>query len=113
MAGEDELLALLRQGYDPEVGINVVDLGLIYGVAQHGDCVHVELTLTTPGCPLHDAIGQAVQRASAGARRRPRGGRAGLGSTLDADDDHRCGPTRAGLGVKESERSYDGRSRHG
>ena len=112
MAGEDKLLTVLRQIYDPEVGINVVDLGLIYGVALHGDCVHGELTLTTPGCPLHDAIGQAVQRASAGARRRPRRGRVGLGSTLDADD-HRCGTTRAGLGVKESERSYDGRSRHG
>ena len=63
MTREDELLAALRQVYDPEVGINVVDLGLIYGVAQHDDCVHVEMTLTTPGCPLHDTIGQAVQRA--------------------------------------------------
>ena len=62
-AGEDELSAALRQVYDPEVGINVVDLGLIYGVAQRDDCVHVEMTLTTPGCPLHDTIGQAVQRA--------------------------------------------------
>jgi metal-sulfur cluster biosynthetic enzyme len=43
MTGEDEFLAVLRQVYDPEGGINVVDLGLIYGVAQHGDCVHVEL----------------------------------------------------------------------
>jgi metal-sulfur cluster biosynthetic enzyme len=63
MASEAELLAALRQVYDPEVGINVVDLGLIYGVAQHGDCVSVEMTLTTPGCPLHDTIGQAVRRA--------------------------------------------------
>jgi metal-sulfur cluster biosynthetic enzyme len=63
MSGEDELLAALRQVYDPEVGINVVDLGLIYGVQQRDDCVHVEMTLTTPGCPLHDTIGQAVQRA--------------------------------------------------
>jgi metal-sulfur cluster biosynthetic enzyme len=63
MSGEDELLAALRQVYDPEVGINVVDLGLIYGVEQRDDCVHVEMTLTTPGCPLHDTIGQAVQRA--------------------------------------------------
>ena len=65
MTREDELLAALRQVYDPEVGINVVDLGLIYGVAQQDDCVHVEMTLTTPGCPLHDTIGQAVQRALA------------------------------------------------
>jgi len=65
MAGEDELLAALRQVFDPEVGINVVDLGLIYGVAQRDDCVTVEMTLTTPGCPLHDTIGQAVRRALA------------------------------------------------
>jgi metal-sulfur cluster biosynthetic enzyme len=65
MENEAELWVALRQVYDPEVGINVVDLGLIYGVAQRDDCAYVEMTLTTPGCPLHDAIGQAVQRALA------------------------------------------------
>lgn len=65
MENEAELWAALRQVYDPEVGINVADLGLIYGVEQRDDCVHVEMTLTTPGCPLHDTIGQAVQRALA------------------------------------------------
>jgi metal-sulfur cluster biosynthetic enzyme len=65
MENEAELWVALRQVYDPEVGINVVDLGLIYGVTQRDDCAYVEMTLTTPGCPLHDVIGQAVQRALA------------------------------------------------
>ena len=45
---------------DPEVGINIVDLGLVYGIAVDGDDVRVTLTLTTPGCPLHDTIAEAV-----------------------------------------------------
>lgn len=65
MENEAELWKALRQVYDPEVGINVVDLGLIYGVTQRDGCVTVEMTLTTPGCPLHDTIGQAVRRALA------------------------------------------------
>lgn len=45
---------------DPEVGINIVDLGLVYGVVVDGDDVRVTMTLTTPGCPLHDTIAEAV-----------------------------------------------------
>lgn len=47
---------------DPEVGVNVVDLGLIYDVALHGTAVVITMTLTTPGCPLHDTIEEAIQR---------------------------------------------------
>ena len=61
---ESDVYAALRQVLDPEIGLNVVDLGLVYEVdcAESGD-VAVTMTLTTPGCPLHDAIDQAVQRA--------------------------------------------------
>jgi metal-sulfur cluster biosynthetic enzyme len=52
----------LKLVLDPEVGINIVDLGLIYGVAVEGHAVHIDMTLTTPGCPLHDTIEQAVRR---------------------------------------------------
>ncbi|MBM7554056.1 metal-sulfur cluster assembly factor [Thalassobacillus pellis] len=47
----------LYQVIDPELGINIVDLGLVYDihVSQNND-VHVKMTLTTPGCPLHDSI---------------------------------------------------------
>lgn len=47
---------------DPEVGVNIVDLGLIYDVELHGTAVLITMTLTTPGCPLHDTIEEAIHR---------------------------------------------------
>lgn len=54
----------LRNVYDPELGVNVVDLGLIYGIdiSDEGQ-VLVTMTMTTPGCPMHDAIGEGVSAA--------------------------------------------------
>jgi metal-sulfur cluster biosynthetic enzyme len=60
---EAEIYDALREVYDPEIGINVVDLGLIYGLRIQEDSVDVEMTLTTPGCPMHRAIGQWVGQA--------------------------------------------------
>jgi len=60
---EDTVLAALREVYDPELGINVVDLGLVYGVEIDGADVTVRMTLTTPGCPLHDSLMEAVDEA--------------------------------------------------
>jgi metal-sulfur cluster biosynthetic enzyme len=64
VVSESSVLSALKEVLDPEIGLNVVDLGLVYEVdcAENGD-VAVTMTLTTPGCPLHDAIDQAVQRA--------------------------------------------------
>jgi metal-sulfur cluster biosynthetic enzyme len=59
---EDDVVAALRLVLDPEVGVNLVDLGLIYGVRVAGTAVHITMTLTTPGCPLHDSIEAAVHR---------------------------------------------------
>lgn len=53
----------LRGVYDPELGVNVVDLGLVYDIREEPDRVRVIMTLTTPGCPLHDAIVGAARRA--------------------------------------------------
>ena len=63
MATEAEIYDALREVYDPEIGINVVDLGLIYGVKTQGERVDVEMTLTTPGCPMHKVLGNAVGEA--------------------------------------------------
>lgn len=52
----------LRRVIDPELGINVVDLGLIRQVTVNGAHVIVTMTLTTPGCPLHASIEGAIQR---------------------------------------------------
>lgn len=58
----DDVTESLRLVLDPEVGINIVDLGLIYNVLVKGRAVYIEMTLTTPGCPLHDSIEAAVRR---------------------------------------------------
>ncbi|MEZ4500706.1 MAG: metal-sulfur cluster assembly factor [Thermomicrobiales bacterium] len=54
------VLDVLHSVIDPEVGINIVDLGLVYGIDLEGDDVRIRMTLTTPGCPLHDTITEAV-----------------------------------------------------
>ena len=52
----------LKNVYDPELNINVVDLGLIYDVqANENGIVNIIMTLTTPGCPLHDSIVSGVK----------------------------------------------------
>ena len=48
---------------DPELHINIVDLGLIYAVKVKGKQVLVEMTLTTPGCPLAPIIDRMVKEA--------------------------------------------------
>ena len=44
----------LKEVYDPELGVNIVDLGLIYDLELEEGNMHVTMTLTTPGCPMHD-----------------------------------------------------------
>ena len=53
---QDAALEALRDVIDPEVGLNIVDLGLVYGVEVVGADVHVRLTMTTPACPLGEQI---------------------------------------------------------
>jgi metal-sulfur cluster biosynthetic enzyme len=51
---------------DPELGLSIVDLGLVYGIETVGERVHVTMTLTAPGCPIHDAMTDWVRRAVLG-----------------------------------------------
>ncbi|HET9918316.1 MAG TPA: iron-sulfur cluster assembly protein [Ktedonobacteraceae bacterium] len=54
----------LRHVYDPELGVNVIDLGLVYNVDVNEDGhVTIEMTLTTPGCPMHESLGEGVGAA--------------------------------------------------
>ena len=60
---EATVLDTLRQVIDPELDCNIVDLGLVYSVAINGGHVKVTMTLTTPGCPMHESIAAGVQHA--------------------------------------------------
>lgn len=64
MATEAELIDALKQVVDPELMINVVDLGLVYEVEQADDGkVQVEMTLTSPACPAGPQIIQQAKMA--------------------------------------------------
>jgi len=53
----EDVLEALRDVVDPELGVNVVDLGLVYGVTLGGDGVAtIDMTLTSAACPLTDVI---------------------------------------------------------
>ena len=60
MIDDEALMAALKNVYDPELGVNVVDLGLIYGIEQRDGNITVEMTMTTTGCPLHESMLQGV-----------------------------------------------------
>jgi len=60
---EEKIWEELKTVYDPEIGLNVVDLGLIYGVEIEGSRVSIRMTVTTPGCPLQVAMEQWVKEA--------------------------------------------------
>ncbi len=60
---EQLIFAALRQVIDPEIGCNIVDLGLVYSVAFDAGKVRVTMTLTTPGCPMHESISWGVKNA--------------------------------------------------
>lgn len=60
---EQQIREWLKQVYDPELGVNIVDLGLVYGIEIEAGHVRILMTLTTPGCPLHDTIVGGVRHA--------------------------------------------------
>ena len=66
MVDESTIREALRQVLDPELDCNIVDLGLVYGIAIDAAKVTVTMTLTMPGCPLHESIASAVRSALLG-----------------------------------------------
>ncbi len=58
---KEQVLDALKEVYDPEIPVNVVDLGLIYGVEVEDGDVHVEMTLTAAGCGMGPYIAQQAE----------------------------------------------------
>ena len=52
----ESILETLKTVIDPEIGVNIVDLGLIYTVEQRPEELYIQLTMTSPACPLHGVI---------------------------------------------------------
>jgi serine O-acetyltransferase len=64
MVTQQEILEALRPVLDPEIGLSVVDLGMIREVVVEGDVVEIKMVLTAPFCPLADLIAGQVRRAA-------------------------------------------------
>lgn len=64
---ESKVWEALRAVVDPEIGENIVDLGLVYRVATRPGAVEVDLTMTTPACPASGSIADEAQAAIRGA----------------------------------------------
>ncbi len=56
MPSEEQIRAVLREVVDPEIGLDVESLGLVYAIDVADKRVHVAMTMTTPACPLGDVI---------------------------------------------------------
>jgi metal-sulfur cluster biosynthetic enzyme len=61
MVSKEDVMKVLKECYDPELGISLVDLGLIYDVQVKNDDVLIKMTLTTPGCPMHSFMVNDVE----------------------------------------------------
>ena len=62
-AAHQQALGCLYDVIDPELGINIVDLGLVYDLDVDDGLVRVEMTMTTPACPLHAYLSEQVEEA--------------------------------------------------
>ena len=94
----DDIKEALREVYDPEIPVNVYDLGLIYDVQLNEGQVYVQMTLTAPGCGMGPYIAQNAEwRIAEIEGRRGRGGGDGVRSSVEPGDDHRGRQEAAGL----------------
>ena len=63
MHSKGDVLDALKEVVDPEIGMNIVDVGLVYQVQPSEDKIEVDYTLTSPGCPLADVIERDITEA--------------------------------------------------
>jgi len=60
----DEVRDALRDVIDPEIGLNIIDLGLVYDIEIDGDEAYIQMTLTSPGCPMGPYIMSETKKAA-------------------------------------------------
>lgn len=60
---DEEILSVLREVIDPELGINVVDLGLVCRAERGPEAIEVAMTMTTPSCPMGEMLTQEAELA--------------------------------------------------
>lgn len=60
-ADKENIEEQLKTVMDPETGVSIVDMGFIYGIETEGNSVSIEMTLTTPGCPMHSSFKREVE----------------------------------------------------
>jgi FeS assembly SUF system protein len=58
---EEHIVDVLKTVYDPEIPVNIFDLGMIYKIDVHDDTVDVDMTFTAPNCPAADFIVEDVR----------------------------------------------------
>jgi len=67
MSNEDLVYEVLKECYDPEIPLNVVDLGLIYEVNANSDSIDIKMSVTSPACPSGAVIAQDIKTKLADA----------------------------------------------
>ena len=63
---KEQVIEALKNVHDPELGINIVDLGLVYSVDIDGETVNITYTLTTMGCPIGPLIEAEIKQFLSG-----------------------------------------------
>lgn len=61
MHTEEQLFDIIRDVMDPDLGLPIVDLGLVYSALQTGDSIEVNFTLTSPACPVGDILQEEIR----------------------------------------------------
>ncbi len=61
MITQEDVYEVLRECYDPEIPVDIVELGLVYGVELEGNSVNVIMTLTSPGCQMSSMIRENIE----------------------------------------------------